>query len=1726
MVLRNKSGSSRNRAIKSSILAALLFGSACGDRGADETRPQTDSLLGDQLAVLGFEAPTVDWTSPSGGLSESTTASQGAKSLGTAAGWREITSAPLSSLGPVKGELSLDVRAPTLPGWGTIQVVLVAPSLQMWWTDLGSRNLSSLTAGQFTKLSFALPSAAETALEGSYSDLRIKIIINGPDLGSPYLLDNIDLVEGGGPPSPPSNVHQFSVVVPEGQTRSSMFLSASHYLQVDDRVEIALAGSVTNVAGLGAPGSQFGSDLEGHTNLFSVGNIWLRSQTVVDGFVRTEGIISEQDGTVHVSGARQPGASVPTRTFSWDVEFPSSPAPLALIPVGASVTLDPGAYQTFNQHGGEVFLRTGTYYFDSFSTEPAAAIRIDNASGPVLIYVKNGFTFKGAFTNQVRDAQLLVGHLGTTPAFLQAPFVGTIVAPNGKVELQRPTSGVHRGSFFAKELQVFSDSHILHVPFDWTTLTDDETPDTDGDGAKDPDDGCVLDANKTSALLCGCNDEETDDDQDTVPVCFDFCPEDPHNTFPGPCGCIGQDTLQPAGVSCIVEACSGSRQAAMCDGQGQCGVPDCAPDPECTTQTFRDSLYWFCDGPVGWEQAESLCNAEPGRHLVKVDDRIENLWLATVTQGESWLGGNDLVEEERWTWSRNGNRAGPLFWLNGLPVPGVFEEWQGGGALGEHCLELQDDGTWADAACAEVKGYVCEQPLRKLPPPLKPPCLCDFFPGISCDSCGEEEEPEGDCIEGDLEFGDDFEVVKSRTEACSTQCTSAADYAAGTPGCVDNCTGFAEPPVQGLSCAEYSDVERAFCDLIDVHPTETCSLQDPSCPAGFQCGRRHECAALNAEFQAQPCDSDSDCNQAAGHYCGSARSVCIDPNLDDKCDVLDGDRCVGLCFGSFACGTVEPACASNDDSQLLNRCSLTRICADPDAVVEDANPVTDPNSNLDEQAFPSDSFFPEIEETPSAFPTAKPDGCGGEGEPACDYAIGEHPWCNFQIEPGQAPGDKLISDSDPLFGDKQGTGGGSGPIRFDFDPNLGVSYTGFEALPLGDARFGASATASATASAHFDILGFGGDVSILDAAGLLGVDRCGLNADARLSVFGFDLLPVILEGATDKIEKIDTPDDVREACEETIDEIQKAVNRAQKALRDAQELIRQQKLLVERGERLRPDLCEQLLGAASKGLPADFPTPNEPFSGCGDLSPEDTINLFIRYYRRQVYSLVTEQARLLREGIPQLDPEDLKISFLDNVDDPASIDESRRETQQIVNIPFFIGPIPMNLTVEAFLQYGVAGDLTFSLTPDALVNTYDTGERAELAYIDASIAPFAGAGVTMFVGVGFDFGPFSAKLGISGDISLGLVSLPMYAGAGVGVQGIEDARSLPSDLLDKAKSAEMLFPKGPPKKYRYDAHYKFGADVDIQDILNGTISAKLRLKFAFFSKTWKKDVARISSGIDDIHINLISESGSTDFIDSWGLLGEAVRMPVPFVDLAELQTPPPLPPLPDPGTGGAGGASGGTGGTAGTAGSGGAGGEGNRPPVSLLVSGDPRYKSFDDSRVDEMFYSGYCECSDGPDACSSDLDCCGDSFCTFDDQSNQSSCVQCVAQTELPAMGQVPAGQHCERTEECCQDDPLGRDVRCYPFAASGQPYCQACRQEDEPAFDGNRDWQSDYGECCGTLTIFLPPLDGVPYAGVPVCNDCRSDGESCNVDQDCCGYSPTGSGSTCRGFACQGPVE
>src|SRR5690606_7477647 len=148
-------------------------------------------------------------------------------------------------------------------------------------------------------------------------------------------------------------------------------------------------------------------------------------------------------------------------------------------------------------------LQTGAYFINSLVVEPQAHFRIDASAGPVLIYVKDtlrlnvGLEYVGGERGQV-----LFGYLGNQAALFQEALVASVVAPQSAIELRRPNSGLpHEGSFFGKEVHVFSDATVLHLPLDWDFLC--PAGDKDGDGVFDCWDECPGNDQKSLAGVCG-----------------------------------------------------------------------------------------------------------------------------------------------------------------------------------------------------------------------------------------------------------------------------------------------------------------------------------------------------------------------------------------------------------------------------------------------------------------------------------------------------------------------------------------------------------------------------------------------------------------------------------------------------------------------------------------------------------------------------------------------------------------------------------------------------------------------------------------------------------------------------------------------------------------------------------------------------------------------------------------------------------------------------------------------------------------------------------------------------------------------------------------------------------------------------------------------------------------------------------------------------------------------
>jgi hypothetical protein len=133
------------------LATAVACLAACsGDqRSSEALGVVSQKLTASQQRILGFEsvgAGSSDWAASSGTLSQSTRHVEGAASLAIAnSGNTTITSAALSSLGPVADKLTLDLLLPANqpnPNWmGSVKLVIECPSQQLWSEGLAEYQL-------------------------------------------------------------------------------------------------------------------------------------------------------------------------------------------------------------------------------------------------------------------------------------------------------------------------------------------------------------------------------------------------------------------------------------------------------------------------------------------------------------------------------------------------------------------------------------------------------------------------------------------------------------------------------------------------------------------------------------------------------------------------------------------------------------------------------------------------------------------------------------------------------------------------------------------------------------------------------------------------------------------------------------------------------------------------------------------------------------------------------------------------------------------------------------------------------------------------------------------------------------------------------------------------------------------------------------------------------------------------------------------------------------------------------------------------------------------------------------------------------------------------------------------------------------------------------------------------------------------------------------------------
>jgi hypothetical protein len=1435
----------------------------------------------------------------------------------------------------------------------------------------------------------------------------------------------------------------FTLTAPKGMSVLAPALESSTTLYFGAFSQVARSAPV--VAMNGTTETQPDVQLN---DIWSRGATTLRDRTKIFGVVHTPSI-APNSITLPASQKDLSPVFDPVSSLSWSVTYPDTTPKTVQLDPPNKLTIDPGPFSTIQLNpvtlggqGAELTLKSGTYYIGTLTLDSYSKVWLDQSNGPVIIYASTVNAFRGTFASlDGKPPNLFVGYLGTSALFLETQFNGAFVAPYAPITL-RTVAGGHTGFFAAKAVTLDANAIVNYRPpnlipvvakvpqqtcRDLIQLRPDLTgaaqneaylndlatycgicdskADFDLDGTADCLDGCPTDPAKIAPGLAGCGASDVQSDPDGIPDGLEVCDKDGRNLSPGDCGCVGQTNLKPLGTRCSDPQCPGQTNP-VCDGQGRCGS-SCLPCPDGIALSIRGYTYFVCGGniptgtgpitPKTHTNAFNTCAAK-GLILARSDTSEQNQRIRTLLRSynltEAWLGGNQRTTVGNWRWSKVNSYDGDPFWsgaANGTPVNNSFAFWSANSPAGTgKCVAIQSaDGRWAARDCAAALPYVCENapqlpgpgevgdgpgtgdlPLPEQPTPLNP-ALCVPEDG------GAAPLPEP----GHLD-----ELINEYNLADAGVYTGAAK----------------NPPPNGSTCAPSGQAENCPLTSLKEMPCD-----NPATP-------EHECDCAGENAVRRRTDPDV-CEELFG-----AGYLCRVTKVNPDCVAIDaGDP---SCETRAQCGKLD---CSKTAPKYPNRCSDVTIC--PTGGETYTTPgLDDPTHTFTADTIVPDQFF---DKPPSTTPSTV---YADEPDPA--HTGKDHVWCHLTPQDTgkvQPAGENM---------NKSGSSTAT-PIKLRFDPDLL-----FDAEPnpvaFGESKLHLDAHAFLVANVKLDgFLGQSFDKNIFDAGVGITADRCGIStSETHLMVLGSNIdisayVPKIDSAATDLANSPLHAGAV--LCQSRFNDFLLKADRLKKAFRDAQQLLLQYNALKSGNKTMPADLCWQL--GIDKMVSNGFPLAG--LCAAGER-PEDTINRMIDFYQNgdvgEAARLVAATtslngaSRVLRQAIATklgVDGNgfDLHIPFADF---------KRSESKTIVKAPFAIGPVPMLLEIGIVASYGIHGAFDATLQfPSSLIS--DVGDLSnpnspvtdKIAGVNATVEPWASAGITMFVGANFGIG----SIGVEGAVTLARVSVPAAAGVGLAMATTVDTRDAPADI----QSVSQLRSDGKPKllfgnttkAYQFYLTYQYGAAVVLSDILSGEVNGRLTIDFWLFSRTWRKRIVKFT-GFPPHRFDLIAASGSAPVVTigegavtraAEGLFGMGrSEAQLPFTFLNFLTPPPVTTSVTDADVGSGGG--GGTGGAG--AGTGGL--------------GEPTLGTLSKAKTEQFSYDTLC-CQKQGETCSlmGSPSCCDPLQCAGATEEKSGTCqpkpdLACAAPTTLCGYR-----DDLGVTVLCCSGDPCPKNGIC-PSACVG----------------------------------------------------------------------------------------
>jgi DNA-binding protein YbaB len=246
-----------------------------------------------------------------------------------------------------------------------------------------------------------------------------------------------------------------------------LVLYAKGLLKLNDRVKVKTQGCLdwATVANAGSVETNIGVETD-VGNILSRARVVVRDRGRVHGFIRTSSVLETQNQT-EIDGPVVDHTPVVLPDLALNVAFPTSTQGTIELEPNQQSTAAPGYYNKLSaKSGAQVFLSAGVYFFNEFFLEPDSKIWLNQSAGPVVIYVKDTFTYRGAIADSAGGfPRLFIGYVGTSLAVVERVLRGTLSAPNAKINIASVTE-TYEGAFHGKDIEVFPDAQICHRRFE------------------------------------------------------------------------------------------------------------------------------------------------------------------------------------------------------------------------------------------------------------------------------------------------------------------------------------------------------------------------------------------------------------------------------------------------------------------------------------------------------------------------------------------------------------------------------------------------------------------------------------------------------------------------------------------------------------------------------------------------------------------------------------------------------------------------------------------------------------------------------------------------------------------------------------------------------------------------------------------------------------------------------------------------------------------------------------------------------------------------------------------------------------------------------------------------------------------------------------------------------------------------------------------------------------